>query len=243
VRRDLVANVSHELKTPIAALKGFLELLEGDRVDPGDRREFIRAMTQETSRLERLVEEQLQLARLDAGAIALELEDVDLGELAGAVVAGRAPLAEREGVTIRVRPGPRAQVLADPARLEQVLLILLDNAVRHTPSGGTVSVTVAIAAGQAAVEVADTGEGIPADDLPFIFDRFYRGDPSREGRSAGLGLAIARGLVAAHRGSITVASTPGRGSRFTVALPLASAGAVTQEAPIPAKLSAPGEGA
>jgi two-component system sensor histidine kinase ResE len=238
-RRDLVANVSHELKTPIAALKGFLELLEDERVAPRDRRDFLAAMTVETARLERLVEEQLQLARLDAGALPLELEDVDLAQLVDAVVEARAALAEREGVALDAaveHPGPL--VPADAARIEQVLLILLDNAVRHTAAGGSVRVSVSAGARYATMAVRDTGEGIAPDDLPFIFDRFYRGDPSREGRSAGLGLAIARGLVAAHRGTITVDSALGEGTTFTVTLPLTSAGAVTREEPIPPGLAA-----
>lgn len=239
-RRDLVANVSHELKTPIAALRGFLELLEGDRVRAEDRREFIAAMTQETGRLERLVEEQLQLARLDAGALPLELGDVDLGDLARAVVDARIPLAEREGLRLEVSAldGDGPTVLADAARIEQVLLILLDNATRHTPAGGRVDVVVERdgSARRALLRVRDTGEGIPAEDLPFIFDRFYRGDPSREGRSAGLGLAIARGLVAAHRGTVSVESALGTGTTFTVELPLVSGSAVTVEERIPAAL-------
>jgi two-component system sensor histidine kinase ResE len=233
-RRDLVANVSHELKTPIAALKGFLELLEGD-VGERHRREFLTSMTQETDRLERLVEEQLQLARLDAGAVPLERERVDLAELASVVVAPRIPLAAREGVTLSARAddGAPVEVDIDGARVEQILLILLDNALRHTPSGGTVEVVVGRDGQDATMAVHDTGEGIPAEAQPFVFDRFYRGDPSREGRSAGLGLAIARGLAAAHRGGIDLASAPGEGSTFTVRLPLPEAGPVTEEMPVP----------
>jgi two-component system sensor histidine kinase ResE len=219
-RRDLVANVSHELKTPIAALKGFLELLEDEGMDAGHRRDFLGSMTQETARLERLVEEQLQLARLDAGALPLERERIDLADLAEVVAASRAALAAREGVTVGVRR-PDAPVLADvdPARVEQILLILLDNAQRHTGSGGRVDLIVGGRDGQATVAVQDTGEGIPEDVQPFVFDRFYRGDSSREGRSAGLGLAIARGLAAAHGGAIDLESRVGVGSTFTLRLP------------------------
>lgn len=232
-RRDLVANVSHELKTPIAALKGFLELLEGD-VSERHRREFLTSMTQETDRLERLVEEQLQLARLDAGALPLERERVDLAELAEVVVAPRIPLAAREGVTLSARAagGAPVDVDIDAARVEQILLILLDNALRHTPSGGAVEVVVGRDGQDATMAVHDTGEGIPQDAQPFVFDRFYRGDPSREGRSAGLGLAIARGLAEAHRGGIDLASSPGAGSTFTVRLPLPEAGPVAEETPV-----------
>lgn len=246
-RRDLVANVSHELKTPIAALKGFLELLEGDGVDERHRREFLASMTHETGRLERLVEEQLQLARLDAGAVPLEREEIDLGDLASVVVAPRIPLAEREGITLSARPDPSGPVVVevDPPRIEQILLILLDNALRHTPRGGRVQVVVGRDGQDATLAVVDSGEGIPTEDQAFVFDRFYRGDPSREGRSAGLGLAIARGLAAAHRGSISLESRVGEGSTFTVRLPLAVAGPVTEESPILdlARLPAPGSAA
>jgi two-component system sensor histidine kinase ResE len=220
-RRDLVANVSHELKTPIAALKGFLELLEGDGVSERHRREFLVAMSQETARLERLVEEQLQLARLDAGALPLLREPVDLGDLAREVVEPRVALAAREGVTLsaHAHAGEPVEVDADPARVEQILLILLDNALRHTPAGGRVEVAVGREDGQATVAVRDTGEGIPPESQAFVFDRFYRGDASREGRSAGLGLAIARGLAAAHQGSIGLESAVGEGSTFTLRLP------------------------
>jgi two-component system sensor histidine kinase ResE len=219
-RRDLVANVSHELKTPIAALKGFLELLEGGGVSERHRGEFIASMSQETGRLERLVEEQLQLARLDSGGLPLERQEVDLGELASQIVAPRAVLAARDGVTLlRLPPAAPVMVHADPARVEQVLLILLDNALRHTPAGGRVEVTVGRDGDVATLAVRDTGTGIPFQEQPFVFDRFYRGDASREGRSAGLGLAIARGLALAHGGAIDLVSAPGEGSTFTLRLP------------------------
>ncbi len=234
-RRDLVANVSHELKTPIAALKGFLELLEDGGVGERHRREFLAAMTLETARLERLVEEQLQLARLDAGALPLERQVIALDDLAEVVVAPRAPLAERDGVSLTVAPSTADPVTVevDPARVEQILLILLDNALRHTPPGGRVEVVVGRDGQDGTIAVRDTGDGIAEDDRPFVFDRFYRGDPSREGRSAGLGLAIARGLAVAHRGGIELESALGAGSTFTLRLPLRDAGAVTEESPIP----------
>lgn len=234
-RRDLVANVSHELKTPIAALKGFLELLEDGAVDERHRREFLEAMSQETHRLERLVEEQLQLARLDAGALPLEREVIDLADLADVVVAPRVALARRDGVALAVTRATGDPVVAevDPARVEQILLILIDNALRHTPAGGRVEVVVGRDGRDGTLAVRDTGEGIAEEDQPFVFDRFYRGDASREGRSAGLGLAIARGLAAAHRGAIRLESRLGEGSTFTLRLPLREAGPVTEESPIP----------
>ena len=122
-------------------------------------------------------------------------------------------------MTLRARNDGIAPVDADPARVEQILLILLDNALRHTPAGGSITVSSRRAPNEACLEVADTGEGIPAEDQPFVFDRFYRGDPSREGRSAGLGLAIARGLAEAHGGRIDLVSAPGAGSTFTLHIP------------------------
>ena len=225
-RRDLVANVSHELKTPIAALKGFLELLE-DGVDERHRQEFLAAMSQETGRLERLVEEQLQLARLDAGALPLDREEVDLGELARVVAAPRVPLAARDGVTLAVRPAdsarrgrgrsrPGGADPPDPARQRPA-----PHARRRARRRGR----RARRARTRPWPWRDTGEGIPAEDQPFVFDRFYRGDPSREGRSAGLGLAIARGLAAAHRGAITLVLGGRPGQHLHAAPPAADAGA------------------
>ena len=230
-RRDLVANVSHELKTPLSAIKGLLELLESADVKPDDRREFVAIMTTEADRLERLVEEQLQLARLDAGALPLERERVDLDALAEGVAASRRPLAEAAGIELGVSVPPEpVTVNADGARIEQILLILMDNALRHTVAGGRIDISVEVAGNAAVMRVADTGEGIAEADLPFVFDRFYRGDRSREGRSAGLGLAIARGLATAHGGSMDVASALGEGSAFTLRLPIAAV--PTQEHPV-----------
>jgi two-component system sensor histidine kinase ResE len=220
-RRDLVANVSHELKTPLAAIKGLLELLQGGRVDTEHQTQFLALMEVESDRLERLVEEQLQLARLDSGAMPLEREELDLDALADGVVASRRPLAEAAGIELSARNDGVTTVTADAARIEQILLILLDNALRHTPDGGAIVVSARRTDTDAQLEVSDTGEGISADEQPFVFDRFYRGDPSREGRSAGLGLAIARGLAEAHGGRIELASAPGVGSTFTLHLPVA----------------------
>jgi two-component system sensor histidine kinase BaeS len=151
----------------------------------------------------------------------MDMEDVDLAALAADVAGGRRPLAARDGVDLRVGvPGGRVVVRADPARIEQILLILLDNAVRHTPAGGRIQVTVRREDDEALLGVADTGEGIDPDAQAHVFDRFYQADPSREGRGTGLGLAIARGIVRAHGGSIDLESVPGAGSVFTVRLPL-----------------------
>lgn len=221
-RRELVANVSHELKTPVAAIRGFLELMEDDSLPPADRREFVALMSAEAARLQRLVDEQMQLARLDAGALPLDREQMDLASVVRAAARPRQVLAAREGLALDVRAEFPVPMQGDPERLTQVLLILLDNAARHTPMGGTITVAVHAQGGDAVMSVADTGEGIPGDAIGSVFDRFYRADAARardDRRGAGLGLAIARGIVRAHGGDITVRSTPGEGSVFTVRLP------------------------
>jgi signal transduction histidine kinase len=221
-RRELVANVSHELKTPVAAIRGFLELMEDASMPAEARQEFLGLMNAEAARLQRLVDEQLQLARLDSGGLPLERQHIDLASVVRDAARPRAVLAAREGVDLRVEaPGP-VPMDGDPARLEQVLLILLDNAARHTPAGGVITVTVHAESGDAVMAVADTGEGIRPEAIASVFDRFYRADAARERddrQGAGLGLAIARGIARAHGGDITVWSEPGRGAVFTVRLP------------------------
>lgn len=221
-RRDLVANVSHELKTPLAAIKGFQELLEDDSLGEDTRRDFLGLMKGEIARLERLVEEQLQLARLDSGGLPLERQRVDLADLAIGAAEPRRVLATRDGITMTVELAAEGPVIvdADPARIEQILIILLDNALRHTPEGGRVRVIVDRSQLDATVAVADTGEGIPPEDQEVVFDRFYRRDASRSRPGAGLGLAIARGLADAHGGTIELSSEVGAGSVFTLRLPL-----------------------
>lgn len=221
-RRDLVANVSHELKTPVAAIRGFLELMEDDSMPPEARREFLGLMSTEAARLQRLVDEQLQLARLDAGALPMKHEAIDLAAVVRVASRPRAVLAEREGLDLRVVADIPVPMDGDPERLEQLLLILLDNAARHTPAGGTITVEAHAQGGDAVMTVSDTGEGIPPEAIGSVFDRFYRADAARERddrQGAGLGLAIARGIARAHGGDISVRSRVGTGTVFTVRLP------------------------
>ena len=223
--KRLVADVSHELRNPLATLRGYLEALEQDFGDslPAHDLAVIRA---ETERLTAMVEDLFTLARAEAQQLPLTIEAVDVGAAVDRLAETLAPLARREReleVVAQVAPGlPRAR--ADRVRLEQVLRNLAQNALRHTPPGGIIAFEAAMGPdGRIVVAVADTGLGIAPEDLPNVFERFYRGDSSRarETGGAGLGLALVRELVGAMGGEVAVESTPGRGSRFTVTLPRA----------------------
>lgn len=221
-RRDLVANVSHELKTPVAGIRGLQELIAQGDHPPDEQAELIALIGVEVARLERLIAEQLELARLDAGEMRMELAPVDLASVAQVTVAPRRPLAQGDGVdlvAVPPAPGVDTMALADAVRVEQVVIILVDNALAHTPSGGRIEVRVGGDEQWATVTVSDDGAGIPADEHDVIFDRFYRRDDSRARPGTGLGLAIARGIAQAHGGRLEVASEPGRGSAFTLSLP------------------------
>jgi signal transduction histidine kinase len=223
-RRDLVANVSHELKTPITAIRAHLEnLLDGvERPDP----ETLQVMLAQSERLGRLVEQLLDLSKLESGEVQLRRERVPLASVLGDVLSeidvGRADL--EVGLTSEV-PENLPPIDADPERVHQVLFNLIDNALRFTPPGGEVRVEAHRHNGVVEVSVADTGVGIPAEALPRLFERFYRVDPSRsrEDGGTGIGLAIARSVVEAHGGTITAESEPGHGSTFTFDLPVAPA--------------------
>ena len=222
LRRNLMADVAHELRTPLTVIQGNLQAIL-DGVYPLDETQ-VAGLYDETRLLTRLVDDLRELALAEAGQLRLERAPMDLVALARAVAANFAPAAEAAGVTLVAPVGGKAvHVMGDADRLGQVLRNLLSNALRHTPAGQQVTVRVEEAGNQALLTVADTGTGIAADDLPHVFDRFYRGSKSR-GRcvgSAGLGLAIARQLVMAHGGEIAVESIEGAGATFTVRLPVA----------------------
>jgi len=226
LRRELVANVSHELRTPLTSIKGFVEtLLAGALRDEQNSRRFLEIIEAETNRLTKLVDDLLELSRLESKGVTFRLQPVDLGELCRALVARQQPRAERAGVELTCSAEPDAVVLADPDRVEQVLTNLVDNALKFTPEGGRIHVQVGRQGSEVWVSVADTGRGIPPDDLPHVFERFYRADRSRTRTSggSGLGLAIAKHLVEMQGGRIWAESSPGHGSVFSFALPLLSA--------------------
>ena len=222
-----ISDVSHELRTPLTVIKGTIETLQDGAVDDlSGRGALLDSMDRETERLITLVNDLLVLTRADAGALNLQLSPVDLGELTRSRCEYMVRAASQHQVCLRtVSDTPDGQetytVLADADRISQVLDNLLDNAIRYSPPGSEVTVTLAREAGQVACRVSDTGPGIPARHLPFIFDRFYRADPARgraEGGS-GLGLAIVRGLVQAHGGRTAASSVEGQGTTVTFWLP------------------------
>lgn len=225
LRRDLVANVSHELKTPISALRAHLEnLLDGiERADP----EVLQVMLAQSERLGRLVDQLLELSRFESGDVPLHPERVPVGPLISRVLSEIEVARADRAVTLEEQvPGDLPPLYADPERVHQVLFNLLDNALRFTPPGGRVTVTASARDGSVDIAVADTGPGIAPEHLPRLFERFYRIDTarSRNEGGTGIGLAIARSVVEAHGGRIWAESEPGKGAVFTFELPIERAG-------------------
>ncbi len=222
-QRDFVANVSHELKSPLTAIRGFAQaLLDGTASQPADQLQAAEVIARESDRMHRLVLNLLDLARLDAGLLPFENQPLDLATLLRATVEKFSPQAQAAEVQLFLDVGALPPLTGDGDRLAQVFTNLLDNAIQHTPPQGQVRVRAVALPDGVQVQVEDTGEGIPAEVLPHIFERFYRGDAARTYRSrqrVGLGLAIAREIVLAHGGKISVHSLPGAGSTFTVFLP------------------------
>ncbi len=220
-QRDFVANVSHELKTPLTSIQGFAQaILDGTAQSPEEIHQAAQIIHDEAARMHRLVLDLLELARLDAGTADLRREPVDLALLVRNVAQRMMPQAQEAGVDLSVHGVEALQVYGDGDRLAQVLMNLVDNALKHTPAGGRVTLEVRVRENWAEVAVQDTGEGIPPEELSRIFERFYQLDQARRG-GAGLGLSIAYEIVRAHGGTITVQSQPGKGSVFVVKLPRA----------------------
>ena len=224
LRRELVANVSHDLRTPLAAIQGYLDtlLLRHDRLTPEEQRCCLETARRHSERLGRLVHELFELARLDSGERQLQREPFALSELVQDIAQDFRLAAERRGITLHVKtPEPPAFVVADIALMERVLENLIDNALRHTPEGGCVDVRLRPNGGEVVVEVSDTGVGIAPEHLPYIFDRFYRAasSQSEETSGAGLGLAIAKRVLDMHGSDVRVESHPPTGTTFRFALP------------------------
>jgi two-component system, OmpR family, phosphate regulon sensor histidine kinase PhoR len=222
MRRDFVANVSHELKTPLTSISGYSETLLTDQPDPETAQRFLQVILGNARRMQRLVDSLLDLSRIESGHWQPKMEEVDLRAVVGGVIEDCREKAVAQKVTIAMDLSPDAlEVAADEDAVRQVFLNLVDNALRYTPEGGRIVCRSRLEGEEIALSVSDTGAGISREHLPRIFERFYRADPSRsrdEG-GTGLGLAIMKHLVEAHGGRVAAESTLGRGTTITAWFP------------------------
>lgn len=225
MRSDFVANVSHELRTPLSILRGYIEtLLDAPETPPAETRRIVGVMERHSQRLEAIVNDLLTLAQLESRAAALQLLPVDLSDLLGNVARDweKKFADKRLRVDVDLAPG-LAEIAADEARLQEVLYNLLDNAVKYTPEGGAIRLRVAPEApNEVAISISDTGIGIPKQDLPRIFERFYRADKARSRQlgGTGLGLSIVKHIAQLHGGRVDAESEPGKGTTIRVILPV-----------------------
>jgi signal transduction histidine kinase len=227
-RRRLLADVSHELMTPLAAIRGYVETMSMDkvRVDDSTRRRYLGIVADETERMEHIIGDLLDLARVEGGGGQWKREPVPVASLFERVEQRHDPILRARDVTMTTRVDEdAAMVVGDPNRLEQVVQNLAANAVRHTPAGGYVTLSTRRINGEVDIVVEDTGPGIPEEHLPHVFDRFYKVDSARAGTDvpsgSGLGLSIVQAIVHRHGGRIVAGNAPGGGARFTVTLPAA----------------------
>ncbi len=223
LRRQMMADVSHELKTPLTAMRGYIETLRMPDValDAERRDRYFETIDRETRRLERIVKDLLDLARYEHGGVVLQRRLFDIGRLFENVAGRHEREAHKKAVAIRIQVDPQAdQVVADPDRIEQAIENLVANALRHTPSGGSVTLNATQADGKATLSVSDSGGGIAPEHLPHVFERFYKVDASRaaESTGSGLGLSITKAIIERHGGTISVTSQPGR-TTFAILLP------------------------
>jgi heavy metal sensor kinase len=218
--RQFTSDASHELRTPLALIRATAELALRRERDPEGYRASLGQIEREAEHMTALTESLLTLARADAGGLEMTMQATNLNELVLAVVEQNTAIAMEKGVTLRATTVDRpAWVAVDPSGIRRILLILVDNAMKHTPAGGAVTVSAAAEAGCVILAVEDSGEGIPAAALPHIFERFYRADPARgSGSGFGLGLSIAQAIAQAHGSTIAVSGTPGAGARFSLPL-------------------------
>lgn len=220
LKDELLSVVSHDLRTPLTSIMGYLELALSDEVDADERQGFLEVVRRNTDRLHRLVEDLLFVSRVQSGAHALDIAPVDVASLVHDTVAAFAPQAESADVELRCEVAADVVLLADGHRVAEVLENLLSNAVKFTPPGGHVAVGVAVASDACVIRVSDTGIGIDADDQRHLFDRFFRASGTDGIPGAGLGLSIVKAIVDAHEGRIEVDSTVGAGTTFEIRLPL-----------------------
>lgn len=223
VRREFISNVSHELRTPLSAIRLMVETVTFSEGDADVQAMFLPKVLHEVDRMVQLVEDLLELARSESGRLPLRLEILSLGDVAASVIETFAQRAQSLGITLSIARDDGADVVADHDRITQILVNLIDNALRHTPAAGDVTVSIEREADEAILRVRDTGSGIPYNDLPHIFERFYVVERSRarERSGTGLGLSIAKQLVELHGGTIGAESDLGEGSVFICRFPLA----------------------
>jgi two-component system sensor histidine kinase BaeS len=224
-RRQLLADVSHELMTPLTAIRGYAETLALPQFVPGSKegQRAVKVIQEEGERIERLVGDLLDLARFEAGGISMAQENVDVDELFERVSERHARTAHEKNVEIIIEPHDEIRIVGDPHRLEQALQNLAANALRHTPPGGTIRLTARREAGRVRITVADNGVGIPAEHVPHVFDRFYKADQSRtQTAGSGLGLSIVKAIVERHGGAVAVRSRQGVETVFEIDLPVVS---------------------
>jgi len=222
-QQQFIADVSHELRTPLTVLRGSLEVTLEEERPPEEYREALGNALLEVRHLSRLSQNLLFLVRGESGRITLSFANMDLTRLLSDLSRDLVPAASDRGLTVTAElPDRPITAFVDADRLQQVFHNLFENAMRYTPTGGSIRVRLSEAPGEARMEVADTGIGIPERDLPYVFERFFRSDRARRAYSggSGLGLSIARWIVEAHKGRIEALSVPGKGTTFTVTLPL-----------------------
>jgi two-component system phosphate regulon sensor histidine kinase PhoR len=224
MRRDFIGNVSHELRTPLASVKSVLDTLEaGALEDRAAAHTFVAQAHEEVDRLVQLVEELLELSKIESGQYRMAKEPVEMAAVVERAVERLRPQAERQGIRLELDVRPELPpVTGDAERLERAVANLIHNAVKFSHSGGSVQVSAAFEEGAVRVRVCDSGVGIPAEDLPRVFERFYKSDRARHGGGTGLGLAIVKHTVAAHGGTVGVLSEEGQGSTFSISIPAAS---------------------
>ena len=221
LKDEFIASVSHELRTPLASIIGYVELLEDEHARGPETEHFLQVVGRNAHRLHRLVADVLLLSGIQSGTMTMEFRPTDLGEVAASAVDEMRHEADRKQITVTLSAAPVACV-ADPGRVSQLLTNLISNALKFTPQGGSVWVKTGTEGDMAVLSVADTGRGIPQADMTSIFERFFRSQAAALEAipGTGLGLTIAKAIVDAHGGSITVESVEGQGSVFTAYLPL-----------------------